>query len=133
MTLWMNQTESRKRSYGPGVGITEAAELVNLRSGGRNAKRSLASSFSHRPPHRASGALPTMSSHQSEIRAQALRARLSTLAEVCAELGVALPPRKLLAPAMGATARQMDRYLAILIAEGALAPRTGKYAGRMAA
>jgi hypothetical protein len=68
-----------------------------------------------------------MSSQQSEIRARALRARLSTLAEVCAELGVALPPRKLLAPALGATVRQMDRYLAILIAEGAVQRRTWKW------
>ena len=74
-----------------------------------------------------------MSSQQSELRARALRARLSTLAEVCAELGVHLPPRKLLAPAIGCTLRQMDRYLAILIAEGAVAPRTYKNAWRVVA
>lgn len=74
-----------------------------------------------------------MSSQQSEIRAQALRARLATLAEVCAELGVPLPLRKQLAPAIGCTPRQIDRYMAVLIAEGVLAPRTGKFAGRIAA
>ena len=74
-----------------------------------------------------------MSSQASEIRARALRARLSTLAEVCAELEVPLPLRKQLAPALGATLRQMDRYMAVLIAEGVLAPRTGKNTGRLAA
>ena len=74
-----------------------------------------------------------MSSQASEIRAQAMRARLSTLAEVCAELGVHLPPRKLLAPALGATDRQIARYCAALLAEGVLQHRTHKSAGRVVA
>jgi hypothetical protein len=72
-----------------------------------------------------------MSSQASETRARALRARLSTLAEICAELGVHLPPRKLLAPALGATDRQIARYCAALLAEGVLRHRTHKYAGRV--
>jgi hypothetical protein len=62
-----------------------------------------------------------------------MRARLSSLAEVCAELGVHLPPRKLLARALGATLRQMDRYCAALLAEGVLRHRTHKSCGRIAA
>jgi predicted ArsR family transcriptional regulator len=74
-----------------------------------------------------------MSSQQSELRARALRARLSSLAEVCAELGVHLPLRKQLAPALGVSERQVQRYMAALIAEGAVEPRTHKNAGRIAA
>jgi hypothetical protein len=132
MSLWMIPKESRKRSYGPGVGITEAAELVVTRRRGCRAIRDVDTPFSHSRFADARRAVP-MSSQASEHRARALRARLSTLAEVCAELGVPLPLRKQLAPVMGATLRQVDRYMAILIAEGVLAPRTGKYAGRMVA
>jgi hypothetical protein len=65
--------------------------------------------------------------------AERVRARLMTLAEVCAELGVPLPMRKLLAPAIGATKRQIDREMAGLLAEGVVARRTHKNAGRVVA
>lgn len=131
--LWIHGGESSTMSNAAQAGTCGGAEDVNLRSGGRDVNWSLATSFSHRPPHRASGALPAMSSQASEIRARALRARLSTLVEVCAELEVPIPLRKLLAPALGATDRQIARYLSILIDQGVVERRTHKSLGRIAA
>jgi hypothetical protein len=74
-----------------------------------------------------------MSSQASEIRARQLRARLSTLVEVCREFGVPIPLRKQLAPALGATDRQIARYLSILIDQGVVERRTHKSLGRIAA
>jgi hypothetical protein len=126
------QAESGANSNAARAGTRGGAELKPSGFGAaRNRDVNVLSLFSHSPDARVNGAVPVMSSQQSEIRAQAMRARLSVLAEVCGELGVPLPLRKLLAPAMGATPRQIDRYMAALLDAGVVKHRTHKNCGRI--
>ena len=131
MSLWIQSGESSTTSNAPGAETPGGAEDVTKRSGDR-AHWGVDTPNLHSLWPESKRAVYSMSSQASEIRAQAMRARLSTLAEVCAELGVRMPLRKHLAPAMGATERQVQRYMSALIAEGAVAPRTHKN-GRVAA
>lgn len=115
MNSFRNAVDSYTHGNAAQVGACGGAEDVTKRSGDRYVNWDVAIPFSHRPPHRASGALPAMSSqHETVSRARALRGRLLAIAAACASAGVPLPMRRELARLTGATERQIHRSISYL-------------------
>lgn len=107
----------------------ERSGISTERSQGGRVERATDNPLFARSLDRMQGAVPMSPNND----AAGLRARLLTIAEVCAEFGVPLPMRAKLAKAIGASQRQIDRYMERLLADGVVARRTHKNAGRIAA